>query len=85
MLAPNVASTSESFIESVEHTLASRLFFAFDVQVSRDEEELAKKRLEVKRGLPLQVCLSLHLLGLMHLVVLKQVHTVGLKWLSTAC
>ena len=31
-----------------------------DVQVSRDEEELAKKRLEVKRGLPLQV----NLLGL---------------------
>ena len=27
----------------------------FDVQVSRDEEELAKKRLGVKRGLPLQV------------------------------
>lgn len=25
------------------------------MQVSKDEEELAKKRLEVKRGLPLQV------------------------------
>ena len=30
---------------------------AFDAQVSRDEEELAKKRLAVKRGLPLQVYL----------------------------
>lgn len=46
---------SESLI-AVNHTTGSGLF-AFDLQVSRDEEELAKKRLEVKRGLPLQVCL----------------------------
>lgn len=57
MLTLIITSTSESLNTAVDHTPVSRLFLAFDVQVSRDEEELAKKRLEVKRGLPLQVCL----------------------------
>ena len=57
MLTLIVISALEPSIESVHRTPVSRLILAFDVQVSRDEEELAKKRLEVKRGLPLQVCL----------------------------